>query len=143
MYDACHQRPFFWCEKFELLSFPQKSISIDLVPLLLLSGDLLSNNHWYSTHLLWILICILKLQFAGAEIATDTVAFATEIFPSATKISGELANLQFVLIFALSKQKDYHFSATFAKINKEKEITELFCFLPWISFQSEDSLIVA
>ena len=36
-------------------------------------------------------------------------------------ISGEVANLQLVYTFALSKQKGYscHFAATFAKINKE------------------------
>ena len=42
---------------------------------------------------------------SGLEIATNTVAFATESFPFPTKISGEVANLQLVFIFALSKQK--------------------------------------
>ena len=45
------------------------------------------------------------VAYTGLEIATNTVAFATEIFPFATKISGEVANLQLVFIFALSKQK--------------------------------------
>ena len=41
----------------------------------------------------------------GLEIATNTVAFVTEIFPFAAKISGEVANLKLVFKFALSKQK--------------------------------------
>ena len=37
----------------------------------------------------------------GLEIATNTVAFATQFFPLATKISGEVVNLRLVFIFAL------------------------------------------
>ena len=42
---------------------------------------------------------------SGLEIATNTVAFATEIFFFATKISGKVANLRLAFSFALSKQK--------------------------------------
>ena len=54
---------------------------------------------------------------------TDTVAFATEFFPFATKISGEVANLRLGFTSLLLA---CHFAATFAKINKE--MTKLFCF---------------
>ena len=49
--------------------------------------------------------CQKKLNCTGLEIATNTVAFVTEFFPFATKISGEVANLQLVFTFALLKQK--------------------------------------
>ena len=56
----------------------------------------------------------------GLEILTNTVAFARESFPFATKIS---ANLGLVLTFALSKLtvacSSCHFAATFSKIYKE------------------------
>ena len=45
----------------------------------------------------------------GLKIATNTVVFASEFFfPFATKISGEVANLQLIFSSALSKQKGYH-----------------------------------
>ena len=40
----------------------------------------------------------------GLEIANNTVAFVTEIFPFATKIPGEVTNLRLVFTFTLSKQ---------------------------------------
>ena len=43
-------------------------------------------------------------HISGLEIATNTVAFATDCFPFGTKISGEVANLRLVFI-ALLKQK--------------------------------------
>jgi len=82
---------------------------------------------------------------SGLKIAANTVAFATKFFPLATKISVEVTDLRLSLIFtsALSKQKGYQMPICcyFNKI--KKEITKLFCFLPWIFFQSEDTLIVA
>ena len=39
------------------------------------------------------------------QIVTNTVAFVTKFFHFATKISGEVANLQLIFNFALLKQK--------------------------------------
>ena len=61
---------------------------------------------------------------AGLEIVTNTVAFATEFFPFATKISGEVANL----VFRNKRVSSCHFAALFTKINEE--MTKLFCFSP-------------
>lgn len=112
--DACYQRPFSWCQKFGIIEFSSK---IHLHRLsssssVLMKDSLVETRYQTTIGILLIfceyeLICILKLQFSGPEITTGTVAFATEIFPSATKISGELANFRFVLTFALSKQKGY------------------------------------
>ena len=68
--------------------------------------------------------------FSELEIATKTVAFATEFFPFATKISGGVANLRLIFIFALSKHRvsSCQFAALFTKINEE--MTKLFCFSP-------------
>ena len=40
---------------------------------------------------------------AGLEIATNTVAFATELLPFATKASAGVANLWLVFTFAITK----------------------------------------
>ena len=52
--------------------------------------------------------------YSGLEIATNTVAFATQFFPFATKIYGEVANLRliFPLLFRNKKVTSYRFAAT-------------------------------
>ena len=83
-----------------------------------------------------------ELEWTGLKIATNTVAFATKFFPFATKISGEVANLQliFPLLFQNKRVTSNQVAATLIKI--KKEITILFCFLLRIYFQSEDTSVV-
>ena len=70
---------------------------------------------------------------SGLEIATNTVAFATEFLPFATKISGEVVNLRLIIcdlfsssLFRNERVNSCHFAALFTKINEE--MTKLFCF---------------
>ena len=45
----------------------------------------------YLNNVTYLYLCLYLLK-AGLEIVTTTVAFATKVFPFATKISGEVAN---------------------------------------------------
>ena len=101
-------------ETSEVLSFPQKSIFIDLVTLLLFYGKerlfaeglVIKQLSWHCTHLLCKLICALKLQFAGPEIATNIVAFATEFFSLCDLKYAEKSQIcDLISPVALSKQK--------------------------------------
>ena len=74
------------------------------------------------------------LLLTGLEIATNKITFATEFSPFATKVSGEVENLQLVNSPSLLQNKrisSCHFSATFANI--KKEMTKLFYLSQWIS----------
>ena len=53
-------------------------------------------------------------QQSGHEIANNTVAFATDFFPFATKISGEVANLKFAFTLIRSFKTKGLAVATFA-----------------------------